>query len=81
MSLLVLFAFIVIYCHLQKSEIEKIQKDFGVDVNVETRIGRITLHGLIEDVMNASEKVHNMIRKAETIRQEKQAAEMMADIT
>lgn len=59
---------------------EKIQKDFGVDVNVETRIGRITLHGLIEDVMDASEKVHNIIRKAEAIQQDKQAAEMMADM-
>lgn len=59
---------------------EKIQKDFGVDVNVETRIGRITLHGLMEDVMDASEKVHNIIRKAESIQQEKQAAEMMADM-
>lgn len=79
MGLLVLNAFIVIL--LQKNELQKLQKDFGVDVNVETRIGRITLHGLIEDVMNASEKVYNMMRKAETIRQEKQAAEMMADIT
>lgn len=65
---------------LQKNELHKLQKDFGVDVNVETRIGRITLHGLMKDVMNASEKVCYMIRKAEAIQQEKQAAEMMADM-
>lgn len=65
---------------LQKNELQKLQKDFGVDVNVETRIGRITLHGLMKDVMNASEKVCYMIRKAEAIQQEKQAAEMMTDM-
>lgn len=47
---------------LQKNEIENLQKVHNVDVSVETRIGRITVHGLIEDVMNASEKVHQMIR-------------------
>lgn len=60
-------AFIVIL--LQKNELQKLQKDFDVDVNLETRIGRITLHGLIEDLMDASEKVHNIIRKAESIQQ------------
>lgn len=65
---------------LQKNEIENLQKAHDVDVSVETRIGRITVHGLIEDVMNAPEKVHQMIWKActEAIQQEKQAAEMMA---
>lgn len=67
MGLLVLSAFIVIL--LQKNELQKLQKDFDVDVNLETRIGRITLHGLIEDLMDASEKVHNIIRKAESIQQ------------
>lgn len=63
---------------LQKNEIQNLQKAHDVDVSVETRIGRITVRGLIEDVMNASEKVHQMIRKAEAIQQDKQAAEMMA---
>lgn len=67
MGLLVLSAFIVIL--LQKNELQKLQKDFDVDVNLETRIGRITLHGLLEDLMDASEKVHNIIRKAESIQQ------------
>lgn len=65
---------------MQKNELQKLQKDFCVDVNVETRIGRITLQGLIEDVMDASEKVNNIIRKAEAIPQEMQAAKMMADM-
>lgn len=62
----------------QKNEIQNLQKAHDVDVSVETRIGRITVRGLVEDVMNASEKVHQMIRKAEAIQQEKQAAEMMS---
>lgn len=65
---------------MQKNEIQNLQKAHDVDVSVETRIGRITVHGLLEDVMNASEKVHQMIRKAEAIQQEKQGAEMMADL-
>lgn len=63
---------------MQKNEIQNLQKAHDVDVSVETRIGRITVRGLVEDVMNASEKVHQMIRKAEAIQQEKQAAEMMS---
>lgn len=62
----------------QKNEIQNLQKALDVDVSVETRVGRITVRGLIEDVMDASAKVHQMIRKAEAIQQEKQAAEMMA---
>lgn len=79
-GLLVLSAFIVIL--LQKNELQKLQKDFDVNVKVENRIGRITLQGLVQDVMNASEKVHYIIRKAETEKQkqhEKQAAEMVAN--
>lgn len=77
-GILDLSAFIAIL--LQKNELQKLQKDFCVDVNVDTRTGRITLHGLMEDVMDASEKVHNIIRKAEAIQQDKHTAEMMADM-
>lgn len=65
---------------MQKNEIQNLQKAHNVDVSVETRIGRITVRGLLEDVLNASEKVHQMIRKAEAIQQEKQSVEMMADL-
>lgn len=65
---------------MQKNEIQNLQKAHDVDVSVETRIGRITVRGLLEDVMNASEKVYQIIRKAEAIQQEKQSVEMMADL-
>lgn len=55
-------------------------KKNGVDVSVESRVGRIQLHGLLEDVMNASEMIHKVIRDAEKNRQEKQAAELMASM-
>ena len=51
-----------------------------MDVSVESRVGRIQLHGLLEDVMNATEKIHKVIRAAEKNRQEKQAAELMASM-
>lgn len=60
-----MFFFIVFF--LQKNEFQKFQKDFGVDVNVEIRIGRIILYGLMKDVMNVLEKVCYMIRKVEVI--------------
>ena len=51
-----------------------------MDVSVESRVGRIQLHGLLEDVMNASEMIHKVIRDAEKNLQEKQAAELMASM-
>lgn len=65
---------------MQNIEIGKLQNDLGVEVRVETRLGRITVQGLIEDVMSASDKINNMIRKADAIQQEKQAAEMIANM-
>lgn len=64
----------------QNSDIGKLQNDLGVEVKVEPRLGRITIQGLIEDVMSASDKINNMIRKADAIQQEKQSAEMIASM-
>lgn len=51
-------------------------RENGVDVLVEKRVGQIQLHGLLEDVMNASDQVYKVIRHAEKNRQEEQAAEL-----
>lgn len=56
-------------------EIIKLREN-GVVVLVEKRVGQIKLHGLLEDVMNASEKVYKVIRHAEMNRQQEQAAEL-----
>jgi hypothetical protein len=57
-----------------------LKNSFDVDVTIEPRIGRIIVHGLMEDVMDAADKVHAVIRRADAARQEKQAAEIMADM-
>lgn len=62
---------------LQANEILKIQEDFCVDVNVEARIGRITLHGFEEDVSNAIDKVHAINRNAVAAQE---AEKMMASM-
>lgn len=72
--------FLIIFILPQNSDIAKLQNDLDVEVRVETRLGRITIQGLIEDVMNASDKINNMIRKADAIQQEKQSAEMIANM-
>ncbi|XP_061194487.1 protein mono-ADP-ribosyltransferase PARP14-like [Saccostrea echinata] len=64
----------------QESEIQQLKDKFDVDVTVEKRVGRIILQGLTSDIMEASEKVHKLLRQADAVRQEKQAAEMMASM-
>lgn len=61
-------------------KIKQLKETYDVDVTVEPRIGRIVVKGLMEDVMNASDKVHEVIRRADAVQQEKQAAEIMADM-
>ncbi|XP_062611964.1 protein mono-ADP-ribosyltransferase PARP14-like [Saccostrea cucullata] len=64
----------------QESEIQQLKEKLDVDVTVEKRVGRIILQGLTSDIMEASEKVHRLLRQADAVRQEKQAAEMMASM-
>nr|XP_022324016.1 zinc-binding protein A33-like [Crassostrea virginica] len=63
----------------QEMEIIRLRQN-GVDVSVEKRVGQIRLHGLLDDVINASEKVYKVIRDAEKNLQEKQAAELLASM-
>lgn len=65
---------------MQANKILKIQEDFCVDVHLEARIGRITLHGFKEDFSNAIDKVHVIIRNAVAEQEEQKAEKMMASM-
>ncbi|XP_046573883.1 LOW QUALITY PROTEIN: protein mono-ADP-ribosyltransferase PARP14-like [Haliotis rubra] len=57
------------------NDLKKIEQDCGVTITVNRALGRISLHGLKNNLPDASQKVHEMIRALDKKRQDEEYAD------
>ncbi|XP_053389477.1 protein mono-ADP-ribosyltransferase PARP14-like, partial [Mercenaria mercenaria] len=60
------------------AEIEAIAKESNVQINTDVTSGKIQITGLAENLMNASDKIHGIMRDAATQEKQRETAEIMS---
>ncbi|XP_060083927.1 protein mono-ADP-ribosyltransferase PARP14-like [Ylistrum balloti] len=64
----------------QEQQINDLAQAHGIEVKVETRIGRIRLNGLLENISDASDELNKLIRDCEKRKMKEQEAALIGDM-